>query len=1008
MPWDHIGPIHGHPMQADIDCSGLQLPAEIVVVGDFDGDGLIEVAVAPQASDSSGNDFWVMKYDIPSATWQHMAPIPNHPIGADIDCSGNRFPAKFALVADFDGDGVDEIVVVPKADGSRGNDLWVMKFDHAAGEWRHMAPIPNHPMDADIDCSGTQFPAKLVAAGDFDKDGRAELLVVPDAPGSRGNDLWVMKYVGDFPTGAWQHMAPIPNHQMDADIDCSGLQFPAKFTVIGDFDGDGRDEIVVAPQADGSRGNDLWVMKYVGRFPRGQFVHMAPIPGHPMDADIDCSSLQFTAKLAVAADFDDDGRDELVVAPQATGSRGNDLWVMKYVGDFPTGAWQHMAPIPNHPMDADIDCSGRQFAAKFAIAADLDNDHRAELVVAPDTDTSRGNDLWVMKYVGDFPTGAWQHMAPIPNHPMDADIDCSGAQFPAKLAVAADFDRDGVNELVVAPEASGSDGNNLWAMKFFGTFPGGAFDHLTLIPGSTMDADIDCSSREFPAKLVLVGNFDGEGPELLVTPATGTSRGNDFWVLGLRQIGVTVVNMIPNSTSWETNQDSEPNLTVNPLDPNQIAASAFTPNPAGALSTTAPIYVSTDGGATWLLNNIVQSDESTHDITVRFATETGNLYGGILRAGTNVDFTRDILHTPSYVGNALMTRLVPAQDHIDQPYVEAASVTLPAGAAPVDRVFVGNEDRALFGPALMGTGDGRTATIDVSQDATQQPPVGFVHVVIEQRAGTLRNGPPVRPAVHPDGTIYAIIYRWTAFTSFATTDVVVVRDDNWGAGAQPFQALVDPGDNIAGRRVVTDRTLPFTGGSSGLGQERLVGSNLGIAVDPRDSSVVYIAWADRVGGMDYTLHVRVSSDRGLTWSDDLRTITNATNPSLAVNEAGKVAFLYQALTGEGSDQRWDTHVELTSNDWGGPPDDLLLATVPADTPTAVGFPYIGDYERVTAVGTTFYGVFSANNTPDKANFPHDVTYQRNADFTKHVLLNLDNVTVVPVSIDPFFFRVTTV
>ena len=230
------------------------------------------------------------------------------------------------------------------------------------------------------------------------------------------------------------------------------IAFPGQFTVIGDFDGDGRDEIVVAPQADGSRGNDLWVMKYVGRFPRGQFVHMAPIPGHPMDADIDCSSLQFTAKLAVAADFDDDGRDELVVAPQATGSRGNDLWVMKYVGDFPTGAWQHMAPIPNHPMDADIDCSGRQFAAKFAIAADLDNDHRAELVVAPDTDTSRGNDLWVMKYVGDFPTGAWQHMAPIPNHPMDADIDCSGAQFPAKLAVAADFDRDGVNDSSSLPK----------------------------------------------------------------------------------------------------------------------------------------------------------------------------------------------------------------------------------------------------------------------------------------------------------------------------------------------------------------------------------------------------------------------------------------------------------------------------------------------------------------------------------------------------------------------------
>jgi hypothetical protein len=1005
MAWDHIGPIHGHPMQADIDCSGLQFPARFLVGGDFDADGLTEVVVAPDASGSRGNDLWVMKYDLVAANWRHMAPIPDHPMGADIDCSGVQFPAKFALVADFDGDGADELVVAPNATGSRGNDLWVMKFDPAALAWRHMAPIPNHPMDADIDCSGQQFAAKFAVVGDFDGDGRAELVVVPDASGSRGNDLWVMKYVGDYPTGHWQHMAPIPNHPMDADIDCSGLQFAAKFAVVGDFDQDGRDELVVAPNAAGSRGNDLWVMKYVGHFPRGQWQHMAPIPNHPMDADIDCSGVQFPAKFALAADFDNDGRDELMVAPAATGSRGNDLWVMKYVGDFPTGAWTHMAPIPNHPMDADIDCSGRQFAAKLALAADFDGDRRAELVVAPDTGTSRGNDLWVMKYVGDFPGGAWQHMAPIPNHPMDADIDCSGQQFPAKLAVAADFDRDGADELVVAPDAPGSEGNNLWAMKYFGTFPNGVFGHMSPIPGDPIDADIDCSTREFPAKSLLVGKFDGGVPELVVTPATGTSRGNDFWVMGFKSITVQVIDMIPNSLSGETNQDSEPNVAVNPANPLEIAASAFTSNPS-ATSSTAPIYVSSDGGSTWALNNIVPSAASTHDITLRFATSTGNLYAGILRAGANVNGTRDILRTDKYLGTAIMT-LLKTQDQIDQPYVEAASVAVVTQPAPADRVFVGNEDRALFGSNFGGTGTGQTATIDVSQDATTAPPSGFSHVEIEHRTA-IRNGPPVRPAVHLDGTIYAILYRWTHFNNgAATVDVVVVRDDDWGASAQPFQALFDPHDHTAGVRIVTGRTLPFDSSSSGLGQERLVGSNLSIAVDPRDSGVVYAAWADRVGKTDYTLHVRRSADRGLTWSDDLKTITNATNPALAVSATGKVALLYQALTGEGADERWDTHVELSTSDWLSASDDFLLATVPADTPTQVFFPYIGDYVHVMAVGTTFYGVFSANNTPDKANFPHDVTYQRNADFTNHVLLDTDNKTQVSVSIDPFFFRVET-
>jgi hypothetical protein len=54
----------------------------------------------------------------------------------------------------------------------------------------------------------------------------------------------------------------------------------------------------------------------------------------------------------------------------------------------------------------------------------------------------------------------------------------------------------------------------------------------------------------------------------------------------------------------------------------------------------------------------------------------------------------------------------------------------------------------------------------------------------------------------------------------------------------------------------------------------------------------------------------------------------------------------------------------------------------------------------------FYGVFSANNTPDITNFPNGVVYQRNADFNTHTLLALDGTTPVAVSIDPFFFKVT--
>jgi len=85
----------------------------------------------------------------------------------------------------------------------------------------------------------------------------------------------------------------------------------------------------------------------------------------------------------------------------------------------------------------------------------------------------------------------------------------------------------------------------------------------------------------------------------------------------------------------------------------------------------------------------------------------------------------------------------------------------------------------------------------------------------------------------------------------------------------------------------------------------------------------------------------------------------------------------------------------------------VLATTPASTPAKEFDPYLGDYDYLTAVGKDFYGVFSANNTPRKSNFPHGVTFQRNANFATGTLLDVDNVTPVKPSIDPFFFKVTS-
>jgi hypothetical protein len=450
---------------------------------------------------------------------------------------------------------------------------------------------------------------------------------------------------------------------------------------------------------------------------------------------------------------------------------------------------------------------------------------------------------------------------------------------------------------------------------------------------------------------------------------------------------VSVVNMIPFVQSGEAHQDSEPNIAVNPANPAEIVGSAFTLDPNNA--PLAPLFMSLDGGNNWFLNSImpgqVGGQVPTNDTTVRFA-DSGVLYAAILRLPGS--FRLNILSTATPFLPFSMAVHVDNPNDTDQPYIQAFTDS----GSGADHVCVPSNSRQ----------PGPNALVDFTLDGTASPPP-FARTFLDPRSGVFDLA-AVRSALHTDGTVYAAFYHASANTPpLVTADVVVVRDDNGGQGA--FEDLVDPSDNLAGVPVETGITVPILDAQvANFGQERLTGSNLSIAVDPNDSSRVYVAFAEGTNGQDYRLHVRTSNDAGDSWSGDIRIVDRATNPALAINDAGTVGFLFQALSTGFFGLRWETHFEMTDDDFGST-EDAFLADVPANEPPLQFQPYIGDYVHVLSVGSDFYGVFSASNIPDNNNFPMGVTYQRNADFSSHTLSNLFGNPVSP-SIDPFFFHVT--
>lgn len=456
---------------------------------------------------------------------------------------------------------------------------------------------------------------------------------------------------------------------------------------------------------------------------------------------------------------------------------------------------------------------------------------------------------------------------------------------------------------------------------------------------------------------------------------------------------VIVVDMTNNAQSNETYRDAEPNIAVDPKNTNHIVATAFTRNPTGAMDL-APIYISTDRGMNWSIENEVPStDGRVYDISVAFSNESHTLYTGVLKAGLNSLMTfRD---ADPFNGNTMVLAHDLSGPNRDQPYPEA--ISRDDSGVQKDNVYVGFNDLSLT----------KSASCDKSNDArTAAAPAGFSANPIEVRNTLGQDGPPVRFAASPGGVIYGAFVAWTSETydngivlSFKS-DIVVVRDDNFGLGASPFTALKDPSDNKAGRFVVHNVTTNFSRSSPYLGKQRGA-LGISIGVNPSNSAQVWLAWLDSttIGGK-VCLHVRRSTDSGSTWSShDLLTVNNAINPSVAVTGNGVCGVLYQRLNGS----TWETHIQRSSG--GSSWSDLILSTFDngnIDVPTPNP---LGDYTDMVAVGTNFYGVFSALNTPDSANFPQRVSYHRNANFKTHQLRNVSNTANVNPSIDPFFFRI---
>jgi hypothetical protein len=199
---------------------------------------------------------------------------------------------------DLDGDGRDELIAGP---GPGGNGEVYLRDD----AYRGLAPWAGLPGGA---LTWIRWPSYLMlggearpAAGDLDGDGRDEL-VIGLGPGGQGW-LYVLAATstGFAPMASPSLAGGWLQWRSDAGYLAAG---GGAWPVLGDVDGDGRDEIAIGSDA-GGRGRVVLLDDALAGF--------APLVGTADDPGIGIPTSGDGATYPALLDVDGDGRDELVV-----------------------------------------------------------------------------------------------------------------------------------------------------------------------------------------------------------------------------------------------------------------------------------------------------------------------------------------------------------------------------------------------------------------------------------------------------------------------------------------------------------------------------------------------------------------------------------------------------------------------------------------------------------------------------------------------------------------------
>ncbi len=431
----------------------------VASAGDFNGDGLEDVIVGARFDD---NNFATNS----GSAYIFFGRNSNAPSNLSVDSSadvilngqsdGDRFGNTVASAGDFNGDGLDDVIVGALFDDNNS------EFDSGSA-YIFFGRNPGAPLtlraDADANIildgqsAGDLFGNSVGSAGDFNGDGLDDVIVGANSDDNNGenNSGSAFIFFGQNPANQLTLRADL-NANVILNGQSANDQFSVSVATAGDFNGDGLDDVVVGATGDDNNSQTNSGSAYV-------FFGRSAVTQLNLRADADANIILdgqstgdlFGGSVASAGDFNNDGRDDIIIGARSDDNNGLDRSGSAFIffGQNPVTQL-----ILRADANADVIMNGAGFRDQFGFSVSSSGDFNADgfgdVIVGSflDDNNSEDNSGSAFLFFGRNPSGQLTLQA-------DSDADYifngqnSNDQFGISVSGVGDFNGDGVDDVII-------------------------------------------------------------------------------------------------------------------------------------------------------------------------------------------------------------------------------------------------------------------------------------------------------------------------------------------------------------------------------------------------------------------------------------------------------------------------------------------------------------------------------------------------------------------------------